>query len=77
MTGSLLHFPPPMPYFFIYELIIFLSFFFFFKCGPFSKSLLNLFQYCFCFMFWFFGLKAYRILTPRPGVEPSAPALEG
>ena len=30
MTGSLLHFPPPMPYFFIYELIIFLSFLFFF-----------------------------------------------
>ena len=28
-------------------------------------------------MFWFFGLKAYRILTPWPGVEPSAPALEG
>ena len=26
-----------------------------FLCGPFKKSLLNLLQYCFCFMFWFFG----------------------
>ena len=24
-------------------------------CEPFLKSLLNLFQYCFCFMFWVFG----------------------
>ena len=37
------------------------SFFFwdsFFLCGPFLKSLLNLLQYCFQFMFWFFGYKA-------------------
>ena len=27
----------------------------FFWCGPFLKSLLNLLQYCFCFMLWFFG----------------------
>ena len=27
----------------------------FFWCGPFLKSLLNLLQYCFCFMSWFFG----------------------
>ena len=33
------------------------------KCGPFSKSLLNLSQYCFCFMFWLFGHKAYGILA--------------
>ena len=26
----------------------------FFWCGPFLKSLLNLLQYCFWFMFWFF-----------------------
>ena len=30
-------------------------FFFFFWCGPFLKSLLNLLQYCFCFMFLFFS----------------------
>ena len=27
----------------------------FFGCRPFLKSLLNLLQYCFCFIFWFFG----------------------
>ena len=31
--------------------------FFIFWCRPFLKSLLNLLQYCFCFMFWFFGLQ--------------------
>ena len=34
-----------------------LFFFFFFRsfwCGPCLKSSLNLLQYCFCFMFWFF-----------------------
>ena len=30
----------------------------FFSCGPLLKSLLNLLQYCFSFMFWFFGRKA-------------------
>ena len=30
----------------------------------FKKSLLNLLQYCFCFMFWIFGLEACGILTP-------------
>ena len=38
----------------------FLSFFFF------LKSLLNLLQYCFCFMFWFFGCKASGDWTPVP-----------
>ena len=28
-------------------------------------------------MFWFFGSKAGGILTPRPGIEPMTPALEG
>ena len=32
--------------------------FFFVWCGPFLKSLLNLLQYCFCFMFLVFGHKA-------------------
>ena len=28
-------------------------------------------------MFWVFGLEACGILAPRPGIEPSPPALEG
>ena len=51
--------------------------FFFFWCGPFLKSLLNLLQYCFCFMFWFFGREACEILAPRPGIEPAPSTLEG
>ena len=43
----------------------------------FFKSLLNLFQYCFCFMFWFLVCEAYGILAPPPGIEPALPALEG
>ena len=50
---------------------------FFFWCGPFFKSLLNLLQYCFCFMFRFFGHEACGILAPRPGIKPTPPALEG
>ena len=45
----------------------------FFKCRPFLRSLLNLLQYCFCFMF--FGYEACGILAPRPGVEPCAPCI--
>ena len=52
-------------------------YFFVCVCGPFLKSLLNLLQYCFCFMFWFFGREACGILTSRPGIEPAPPALEG
>ena len=51
--------------------------FFFFLCGPFLKSLLNLLQYCFCLMFWFFGREACGMLAPQPGLEPNPPALEG
>ena len=28
-------------------------------------------------MFWFFGQEACGILVPQPGLEPTAPALEG
>ena len=28
-------------------------------------------------MFWFFGPEACGILAPRPGIEPTTPALEG
>ena len=34
-------------------------------------------QYCFYFMFWFFGHEACGILAPRLGIEPTLPALEG
>ena len=40
--------------------------FFFFWCGPFLKFLLNVWQYSFCFVFWFFGYKAWGNLSaPR------------
>ena len=43
----------------------------------FKKFVLNLIQYCFCFMFWFFGPGACGILALRLEFEPSSPALEG
>ena len=46
-------------------------------CGPFLKSLLNLSQCCFCFMFQFFGQKACKILDPWPGIKLVPPRLEG
>ena len=50
----------------------------FFWRGPlFYKSLVNLLQYCFCFMFWFFGHEARGILAPRPGIKHAPPTLEG
>ena len=50
---------------------------FFFWYGPVLESLLNLLQYCFCFMFWFFGREACGLLAPWPGIEPARSALEG
>ena len=41
------------------------------------KSLLNMSQYCFCFMFWLFGHHTYGILALQPGINPLPPALEG
>ena len=38
---------------------------------------MNLLQYYFCFMFWFFGHEPCGILAPQPGMEPSPLALEG
>ena len=57
----------------------------FFKYITFLKSLFfftvdhfyGLLQYCSCFVFWFFGHKAYGILAPQPGIEPAPPTLEG
>ena len=42
-----------------------------FWCGQFLKSLLNLLQYCLCFIFWFFGLKVCGNLVPWPGIKPA------
>ena len=44
---------------------------------PFKRSLLNLLQYCFCFMFCIFGCEACGILVPWSGIEAVVPALEG
>ena len=41
------------------------------------KALLNLLQYCLCFMFWLFAQEACGILAPPPGMELVPPALEG
>ena len=41
------------------------------------KSLLNLLQYCFCFMSWFFGHEAWGVSAPWPEMEPTFPTLEG
>ena len=49
----------------------------YFYVDHFLKSLLNLLQYCFCFIFCFFGLQASGILVPQPGIEPAPLALEG
>ena len=35
------------------------------------KVLLNLIQYCSCFMVLFFGCEACRILAPWPGIKPA------
>ena len=54
---------PSFLYSTLHDLKVFASFFpkgfvdFFFKYGPFFKSLLNLLQYCFYFMFWFLTTK--------------------
>ena len=60
----------------IYHLNHFLKDFFMdhFYSGPF---LLNLLQYCFSFMFWFFGPKVCVILAPWQGIGLTLQALEG
>ena len=58
-------------------LFIFFKVYLFFAVDHFLKSLLNLLQYRFCFMFWFLGHKAYGFLAPRLRIEPAPPALEG
>lgn len=36
-----------------------------------------MFQYCFCFMFWSLGSKAWEILAPETGIEPAPTAMKG
>ena len=55
----------------------FLIRFFFLMWTIFFKSLLDLLQCCFCFMFWCFGCEVRGILAPQPGIQPAPPALEG
>ena len=43
---------------------------FFLGCGLLLNSLLNLIQYCFCFMFWFFGMWDTSSLMKRPTHTP-------
>ena len=45
--------------------------------GHFKNLLLNLLQYCFGFMFWFFGCEACGILAPQSNIKLALPALEG
>ena len=52
-------------------------FFFFLMLSPFLDFLLNLLQYYFCFMFWYFGPKACGILASQLEIKPTPPALEG
>ena len=61
------------------DTFLFLSFFYRenFSYGPFKKSLLNLLEYYFYFMFWLPGWKACGILAPWPGMEATLPAVEG
>ena len=36
-----------------------------------------MFQYCFCFMFWSLGSKAWEILAPKTRIKPVPPGMEG
>ena len=63
--------------FFFFSSFFPFRFFFFLNVDHVLKSLLNSLQYCFCFMFWFFGWKTYGILALQPGMLPEALHLEG
>ena len=43
----------------------------------FLKFLLNLLQYCFCFMYWFFSQESCGTLASQPGIKPTPLVLEG
>ena len=48
-----------------------------FLCELFLKSLLNVLQHCFYFMFQFLGHEVCGILAPQPVFEPAHSAMEG
>ena len=60
-----------------FKFFVLINFLRLFLYGPFLKSLLNLLQYCFCFMFLLFGFQACVVLVPQPGIKPTPSALEG
>ena len=41
------------------------------------QTINNSLQYCFCFIFWFFGCKVCGSLAPRTGIKPVPLTLEG
>ena len=65
----------------VFCLLVIVFFCLFFNMCTRFKSLLNLLQYCFCFMLCFCILfccnKVCGILAPWPGVKLAPPALEG
>ena len=44
---------------------------------PYQVHLIQIFQYCFCFMFCFTGCEANGIFAPLPWLKPEPPALGG
>ena len=57
--------------------LIFMVFWSVFLMRTIFKAVLNLLQYCFYFIFWFFGHEACAILAPWLWIKPSPPELEG
>ena len=66
--------------FFIFHVFVVFTFFpviiIFLKIYLFMWTILKFFIKHFCFVFQYFGLKVYVILAPRPGTEPTLPALK-
>ena len=62
----------PTLLFFFKDFFFFLIWTFFF----FFKLLMNFLQYCFCFVFWIFGLKACEVSAPQAGLGIVPLALE-
>ena len=59
----------------MYMVLFFFLRFFFFWCGPFLKSSLNLLQHCFCFMFWSLAMRHVEIyLSSLTRIETATPA---
>ena len=56
---------------------MFLSFFFFFLMWTIKKVFIEFVTILLLFYVLIFGQEACGILAPRPGIEPTAPGLEG